>query len=88
MLVPSGSGKSLLSLACLNLLPENSKMKVSGNIFLENGDCILQFNSKDNYLYRGIYSSIIFQNPFTSLNPSLYLWISIERMFKKIQRKY
>ena len=30
---PSGSGKSLISLACLNLLPENSKIKVSGNIF-------------------------------------------------------
>ena len=30
---PSGSGKSLISLACLNLLPESSKIKVSGNIF-------------------------------------------------------
>ena len=31
---PSGS-ESLISLACLNLLPESSKIKVSGNIFLE-----------------------------------------------------
>ena len=85
---PSGSGKSLLSLACLNLLPESSKMKVSGNIFLENKDCILQFNSKDNYLYRGIYSSIIFQNPFTSLNPVYTCGYQLSECLKKSKENF
>ena len=85
---PSGSGKSLLSLACLNLLPESSKIKVSGNIFLENKNCILQFNSKDNYLYRGVYSSIIFQNPFTSLNPVYTCGYQLSECLKKSKENF
>ena len=85
---PSGSGKSLISLACLNLLPESSKIKVSGNIFLENKNCILQFNSKDNYLYRGVYSSIIFQNPFTSLNPVYTCGYQLSECLKKSKENF
>ena len=66
---PSGSGKSLLSLACLNLLPKSNKIKVSGNIFIKKNTCILGFKERENLSYRGVYSSIIFQDPFTSLNP-------------------
>ncbi len=66
---PSGCGKSLLSLACINLLPKTANISISGNIFIKKNTCILNFSNNENLLYRGIYTSIIFQDPFTSLNP-------------------
>ena len=66
---PSGCGKSLLSLACINLLPKTNNISVSGNIFIKKNTCIFNFSNNENLLYRGIYTSIIFQDPFTSLNP-------------------
>ena len=64
---PSGCGKSLLSLACLNLLPKNCSF--SGNIFFKNKKSVFNLNKKETLKYRGLFSSIIFQNPFSSLNP-------------------
>ena len=66
---PSGCGKSILSLACLNLLPKSASF--SGNIYFFNDkkNSVFDLNSKDIYNYRGVFSSIIFQNPFSSLNP-------------------
>ena len=66
---PSGCGKSILSLACLNLLPNNSSF--SGDIFFKEKikKSIFNLNKKDLLKYRGSFSSIIFQNPFSSLNP-------------------
>jgi len=66
---PSGCGKSILSLACLNLLPKTNSISVSGNIFIDKNVCVLGFDKSDNLLYRGLYTSIIFQDPFSSLNP-------------------
>ena len=66
---PSGCGKSILSLACLNLLPANASF--SGNIFFYNKTkkSVFNLNKKEKLKYRGLFSSIIFQNPFSSLNP-------------------
>jgi len=66
---PSGCGKSILSLACLNLLPNNASF--SGDIFFKENvkKSIFFLNKKDLLSYRGSFSSIIFQNPFSSLNP-------------------
>ena len=66
---PSGCGKSLLSLACLNLLPKTKNISISGNILINNNTCVFSLNKSENLLYRGLYTSIIFQDPFTSLNP-------------------
>ena len=66
---PSGCGKSILSLACLNLLPRNAIF--SGNIYFYNDirKSVFNLNKKENQGYRGLFTSIIFQNPFSSLNP-------------------
>ena len=68
---PSGCGKSLLSLACLNLLPKNAKF--SGNIFFYKKNnifsSVFDLKKKDILSYRGSFSSIVFQDPFSSLNP-------------------
>ena len=78
---PSGCGKSLLSLACLNLLPKTCS--VSGNIFIKNNTCVLSLNKKENLLYRGVYTSIIFQDPFTSLNPVYTCGFQLSECFLK-----
>ena len=80
---PSGCGKSVLSLACLNLLHYSKKLYVSGNIFYKKNKCILNLNKKESLLYRGIYTSIIFQDPFTSLNPVLNCKYQLVECIKK-----
>jgi peptide/nickel transport system ATP-binding protein len=65
----SGSGKSVSSLAILDLLPKNNCL-VSGSILFE-GEELLN-NSKINFRkIRGNKISMIFQEPMSSLNPSL-----------------
>lgn len=63
----SGSGKSCTALAILQLL-ENAK--VSGQIIFEDED-ILQKSQKEMQKIRGKKISIIFQDPFSSLNPTM-----------------
>lgn len=64
----SGSGKSVSSLAILGLLPENTK--IEGNITFENNS-ILNFSEKQFQNIRGNKISMIFQEPMSSLNPSM-----------------
>ena len=66
---PSGCGKSLLALACVNLLPKTKNISVSGNVFIGEKSCVFNLSKNEILLYRGLYTSIIFQDPFTSLNP-------------------
>ena len=80
---PSGCGKSVLSLACLNLLNHSKKLNISGNIFYKKNKCVLNLNKKESLLYRGIYTSIIFQDPFTSLNPVLNCKYQLSECIKK-----
>ena len=80
---PSGCGKSLLSLACLNLLPKTKNISVSGNIFINNKTCVLGLKKNKNLSYRGIYTSIIFQDPFTSLNPVYTCGYQLQECFLK-----
>ena len=63
----SGSGKSTIAHAILNLISLPGKI-VSGKIMLENSD-ILSLKEKELIKIRGEKISIIFQDPFTSLNP-------------------
>jgi len=64
----SGSGKSVTSLAILKLLSKNAK--VSGNIFFNNLDLKTLTESAFRKI-RGNQISMIFQEPMSSLNPSL-----------------
>lgn len=66
----SGSGKSVTTKAIMRLLPEsNSKIK-SGQILFENKD-LTKLSDKGMQKIRGKDISMIFQDPMTSLNPTM-----------------
>ncbi|TYP99878.1 peptide/nickel transport system ATP-binding protein [Tenacibaculum adriaticum] len=64
----SGSGKSVTSLAILGLLPKAAK--VEGEIIF-NKKKLLSFSEKDFQKIRGKEIAMIFQEPMSSLNPTL-----------------
>src|SRR5690625_2478928 len=65
----SGSGKSLSSLAILGLLPKNAAIS-SGEIIFENKN-LLALSDKQLRNIRGKKISMIFQEPMSSLHPSM-----------------
>jgi peptide/nickel transport system ATP-binding protein len=66
----SGSGKSVSSLAILGLLPKGISKITSGKILFENVD-LCQIGSKEFQKIRGNDIAMIFQEPMSSLNPSM-----------------
>ncbi|WP_035334988.1 ABC transporter ATP-binding protein [Dokdonia sp. PRO95] len=65
----SGSGKSVSSLAILGLLPKTNAL-IKGSIIFEN-QSLLEAREKDFQKIRGNEISMIFQEPMSSLNPSM-----------------
>ncbi|MCL6624886.1 MAG: ABC transporter ATP-binding protein, partial [Fimbriimonadales bacterium] len=63
----SGCGKSLTALALLRLLPPGGK--ITGGQILLNGTDLTKLSEKEMRQIRGKDIAIIFQDPFTSLNP-------------------
>ncbi len=66
----SGSGKSVSSLAILGLLPKEISKITSGNIIYNNED-LTTLSSKAFQNIRGKKIAMIFQEPMSSLNPSM-----------------
>ncbi|MBD0823418.1 ABC transporter ATP-binding protein [Aestuariibaculum marinum] len=66
----SGSGKSVSSLAILGLLPKNISKITSGQILFNNED-LTTLSSKALQQIRGKKIAMIFQEPMSSLNPSM-----------------
>ncbi|WP_308991837.1 ABC transporter ATP-binding protein [Mariniflexile litorale] len=66
----SGSGKSVSSLAILGLLPKKISKITSGSIFYNNED-LTTLSSKKFQNIRGKQIAMIFQEPMSSLNPSM-----------------
>lgn len=64
----SGSGKSISSLAILGLLPKTTTIKGSINF---NEQDLLNFSEQDFQKIRGNKIAMIFQEPMSSLNPTL-----------------
>ncbi len=64
----SGCGKSTLAKAILKLIDTKS-----GGIFLDTGENILKLNKKDLKKFRQ-NAQMIFQNPFSSLNPKMKIY--------------
>jgi len=62
----SGSGKSSIALACINLLAKN--LQLSGEILFKNKN-LLSLGEKDLQQIRGQDIGFVFQDPNTSLNP-------------------
>jgi len=88
----SGSGKSLTALSILKLLPKSASIK-NGNIFYNSENTkieVLKQSEKELLKLRGNKISMIFQEPMTSLNPSLkcgYQVLEILKNHTKIKNK-
>jgi peptide/nickel transport system ATP-binding protein len=83
----SGSGKSVTSLAILGLLSKNAK--VEGKIIFDDFD-VTKIKEKEFRKIRGNQISMIFQEPMSSLNPSLTCGYQVEEILlqhKKISKK-
>jgi oligopeptide transport system ATP-binding protein len=81
----SGCGKSTIGKAIIKILKFNSPdVKVSGEILIntENGEIdILKLSNKEIRKYRG-YIQIVFQDPYSSLNPRMSVGQIIEEPMK------
>lgn len=79
----SGSGKSITSLALLGLLPKNAVME--GELLLE----ATSLNTKTDKEWRAIRGNqiaMIFQEPMSSLNPSLRCGFQVKEMILQHQK--
>jgi oligopeptide transport system ATP-binding protein len=68
----SGSGKSVTSLSLLRLIPEPPGKISAGSVLLE-GVNLLELSQREMQQVRGGRISMIFQDPFSSLNPTMTL---------------
>lgn len=73
----SGCGKSTLSYAIMDYLPVNGKS--SGEINFK-GQNILEMSRKDIETFRGNRIAMVYQNPYSSLNPSLTIGFQLEEV--------
>jgi oligopeptide/dipeptide ABC transporter ATP-binding protein len=65
----SGAGKSATALSLLRLLPPSGKI-IDGSVWFESKD-ILTYSSQQFQSIRGNEISMVFQDPMTSLNPTM-----------------
>ena len=65
----SGSGKSTVALAVMGLLP--SEASVAGGRVLLDGQDVLKLSETERRKLRGTRMALVFQDPFSVLNPSL-----------------
>nr|HPN73122.1 ATP-binding cassette domain-containing protein [Candidatus Omnitrophota bacterium] len=72
----SGSGKTLTGLAAMDLLPESS-CREKGRIFLEGTD-IFTLRKEAKRRIRGKEISMVFQEPFTAMNPVMRVGSQIQ----------
>ena len=78
----SGSGKSVTSLAVMGLLPKGILELTAGTIEFE-GKNIAGLNTKQLRELRGNDIAMIFQEPMSSLNPSLKCGYQVEEILKE-----
>jgi len=78
----SGCGKSVTSLACMRLLPQNAMPPAPHSEIVLDGDDLLKKTNKEMIHYRGKHVSMIFQEPMTSLNPVYSIASQLTEMFK------
>lgn len=77
----SGSGKSVSSLAIMGLLTPNAEISKKSKILFENNGQqtdLLQLSREEHRKFRGKEIAMIFQEPMTSLNPSIRCGIQVE----------
>jgi len=77
----SGCGKSTLAMAFLRLLPERESRILSGEIQFAGKD-LLALNERKLRAIRGNTIGIVFQDPFSSLNPVFTIGEQIDEIYK------
>ncbi len=77
----SGSGKSISVKSIMGLLPKNGKI-VEGSILLEGKD-LSKYSERQMQTVRGSDISMIFQDPMTSLNPTMTIGKQIVEVLKE-----
>lgn len=80
----SGSGKSVTAKSIMQLLPTPPSFIKSGEIFFQN-DNLLTKTEKEMENIRGRHISMIFQDPMTSLNPTMTIGKQLEESILKHQ---
>lgn len=78
----SGSGKSVSSLAIMGLLPKQILTITSGSILFNDKD-LTQLSEKDFQKIRGKQIAMIFQEPMSSLNPSMRCGKQVEEILQQ-----
>ncbi len=78
----SGSGKSISSLAVLGLLPKGVSKITSGTIHFQDKN-IVKLSEKEFQSIRGEDIAMIFQEPMSSLNPSMRCGNQVEEILKR-----
>ncbi|WP_178986328.1 ABC transporter ATP-binding protein [Winogradskyella helgolandensis] len=78
----SGSGKSISSLALMGLLPKRISKITSGSILLEDKN-LVGLSEKEFQAIRGNDIAMIFQEPMSSLNPSMRCGRQVEEILKQ-----
>ncbi|AQQ53915.1 ABC transporter ATP-binding protein [Planococcus lenghuensis] len=81
----SGSGKSVTTKSIMRLLPENSAEFKSGEILFDGRD-LTKLKDKEMQKIRGKDISMIFQDPMTSLNPTMKIGTQIIEPLLKHQK--
>ncbi len=81
----SGSGKSVTARSIMRLLPSPPAMMTDGSIEFS-GKMISTYNDKQIEAIRGKEISMIFQDPMTSLNPTIKVGKQIDEMLMKHQQ--
>lgn len=79
----SGSGKTMIALAIIGLLPDSASL--SGNIRLD-GEELLSLGDKQMSALRGNKVSMVFQEPLTALNPLMRIGKQIAQPLKNHNR--
>ena len=78
----SGSGKSISSLALMGLLPKDISRISSGSIMFNENE-LVNFSNKEFRSVRGKQIAMIFQEPMSSLNPSMRCGMQVEEILKQ-----
>ncbi|MDQ0218573.1 ABC transporter ATP-binding protein [Peribacillus cavernae] len=80
----SGSGKSVTAKSLMRLLPKQNSMIKDGQVFYEGKD-LLKYSIKEMQKIRGSEISMVFQDPMTSLNPTMTIGKQIMEGLRKHQ---
>lgn len=81
----SGSGKTVTAHAILQLLPQDTAQIIRGNILFNGEDLVLKSPHAMEAI-RGSQISMIFQDPMTSLNPTMRIGQQISESVRKHQK--